>query len=743
MSRSNLLLAAFSLFILSQSPLAASAATPPRSKATIKPAIENIWSTTGRDQVSLALCALYKNRNIVIKRQRKGKGYIDVSTRISELTKIINRGRSYSFKVIGDSKKEKLALDPLKKNGSVCSAGRPVAAPVPTPVTPAPTVAPTIAPTAVPTIAPTATPTAMPAAFSMAAYSGTVNRETARYLLEKAAYGISSNEQAVVNLAVAQNLSGAVDELLRIKEEDSSLANRIEDRKDLTDFNNALGNLTTQRRDNFTFQGFRQAALDLAINTRNPVRENLRHFLLGLWTVGHDVLTNNPAGNPQRALWWDYFKLLGDIAYNSPIPVDIAQAYPGKPKFPSWLVKVGRSPMMLLWLSNNQNVRGNPNENYARELMELFSLGTSRIDSATGLSVENYIEYRNGGNRTLGDIYRAARMLTGWRVSPFLDGTGVMQWRSVYSSEDHDPAVLPMYEGQSFQFSASSDAELVFGIFEKHPAASLFLSKELLRWFVAAEPPEKLVKNFAAVLKANNFDLEISLKTLLKSEAFYHPNYRNTISKNAFQVAVELARTLELSRRDVLTAANAAREVGVNIASVEGTPDNEFTNAYTRGSVAIMGYTTTLPTEGVFFFPESTWTRASSLMETANLVTGYLMSTPELNLLVNSEGIGWKPQRVLPLGAKTAAEVIQFVADQMGVTLSVDDMLQYRQFMEYNYDPARMVNGRAAQFTTFSYDNRLNGIPSELNGFSSANDQETKARWLYMMMAINPQFLLK
>jgi hypothetical protein len=692
---------------------ALAASSPPKSKATIRPG-SNVWNITGTDGRTIS-CALFKGKNIVVR--RRGSSFTDVALRLKELRSLLARSRAYSARAVKAAKSEQKDLAAIARAGRNCSLGRP--APTPPPV---------------------------PAEFSMERYSGPMNYETARYLLEKAAYGVSSNEQPVIDLVLAQNLPGAVEELMRVKDEDPTLAARIEDRKNASGGvggGTGLGDLTTQSRDSFSFRGFRQAALDRAVNTRNPMRENLRQFLLGLWTVGHDVLTSNPTGNPQRVLWWDYFELLGDIAYDRPLPTALLQEFPGKPKLPTRLVQLGRSPMMLLWLSNNQNVAGNPNENYARELMELFSLGTIRVDPATNQSIENYVEFRQGGNRTLGDVYRAARVLTGWRVSPFQDGAGIMQWRSVYSSADHDTDILPMFEGEPHAFQASNDSDLVYGIFERHPAAPLFISKEILRWYVTSEPPTQLIKSFADVLRNTNYDLETSLRVLFNSQAFFHPSYKNTINKNAFQVGVELARTLELSRRGISAPAMTNQEVGINVRDREGTPDNEFQTAYTQGSVASMGYTTSLPLDGVFFFPDQMWTRPATLMETANLATAYLMSTTELARLTDQNALGWLPQRVLPEGRKTSDEVIQFVADRMGVSLTVDALAQYRQFMEFDYSPGRMVNGAPAEFLPFSYDNRLNGIASATNGFVTTNHQWTKARWLYVMMAIHPQFLLK
>jgi len=690
----------------------ASAAGRVSTRSIISPTPNNMFEGIGKDGKPIS-CARVKNKWIPIR--AKGRKFQNVGVRLKQIAKQVKTlDKEDDATLLKKLNKEKRTLSRYQSNAKgTCLAGPILATPTPT-------------------------PTPIPEQFSMEAYDGPVTEETARYLLERAAYGRSSGEQAVVDRALSTGLAAAVDELMLVKAEDLTLANRLEDRKNAN--NNVgggtgLGDLLTQTRDSLNFRGFRQAALDLAINTNNPFRENLRHFFLGLWTVGHDVLTTNPAGNPQRVLWWDYFRLLGDIAYNQELPSDFTQTFPGKSKFAVQLIRVQRSPMMLLWLSNNQNVLGNVNENYARELQELFTLGTQRIDATTGLPVDNYVEFRNGGNRTLGDIYRIARNISGWRVSPFTDGVGIQRWRGVFSPEDHDPAILPIFEGEPHQFNSSTDSDVVFGILEKHPGAPLFISKEILRWYVTASPPQDLIRTFAQVLVANNYDIDLSLRTLLLSKAFYHDNYKNTVAKNSFQIAVELARTLEMARHDV---GSQTLEVGVNVAQREGTPDAEGVQPYTQGSVARMGYTTTLPSEGVFFFPDANWTRPYTLMETSNLAMLYLLGTTELDRLVDINGLGWRAQRVLPAGDYTAAEVIQFVAKKMGVALSADDVDQMVFYMDYNFNPNLGI-----QYARAKYDNLLNGIPSELNGFSNTNHQNNKARYLYVMMAMHPHFLSK
>jgi uncharacterized protein (DUF1800 family) len=538
-------------------------------------------------------------------------------------------------------------------------------------------------PEASPTPDATPVPTPVPDQFSLEQYAAAITRADIAYLVEKAGYGLSSKEEPLVSIASSQGLAAAVAEFMRIKPEPSSLAARVTDRFDVT-----LGNASTQVRGNFSTQGYRQAALDAAINTNNPFRENLRHFFLNLWTVGAEVLSNQRmANNPQIPLWWDYWELLGRIANNSSLPDN--------------LIEVSRHPFMLIYLDNDQNLLGNVNENYARELMELFSVGTVRIDPATGQPVENYVEYREGGNRTLGDIYRIATRLTGWRVSPLVGGDGLLYWRSVYSEADHDPVARPIFEGTPHAFMAQSDEDVIRGIFANHPGAPEYIAREMLEWYLTPQPPIELVREFAKLIKAANFKLDGPLAALLGSKAFHHANYKNKLAKNSFQVAVEMARVLELARDDI-GAQNL--EVGVNIPAREA-------------DIVRMGYATTNPPT-VFFFPEATWTSAPTLIDTSNYVANLLADTTTIARLTS-----WSADKTLPVGEKTAIEVTRHVADRLGVTLGGDQLDQIAYYMNNTFA------GTTA--TRRLYDNTI------------LAHRTGKGLPLYQILAMMPEFVLK
>jgi len=359
------------------------------------------------------------------------------------------------------------------------------------------------------------------------------------------------------------------------------------------------------------------------------------------------------------------------------------------------------NPLMLLYLNNDKNLSGSVNENYARELMELFSLGTHRTDPLSGDRIENYIEYRNDGRRTDGDIYRIARRLTGWRVVPLLAGDGLLYWRSVYSAADHDPTPNEIFEGTPWTFTAQTDEDVVRGIYANHPAAAQHVARRLLMYYLTPQPPEALVLQFAQVIKEANYKLEQPMAQLLSSKAFYHKNYKNTLVKSSFQVAAQIPRILELARNDI---GNLNEEVGVNV-------------NFRELDLMSMGYVTTDPPT-VFFFPTTQWTSVPTLMATANYVMNLLSDVASTERLS-----GWSTQTILPAGAAADAQVIDAVAAKIGITLNADQKNQIKFYLNNTYD--------GTSYRQIAYDNTL------------AAHQNNKGKYLYWLMAMMPDFLMK
>ncbi len=170
-------------------------------------------------------------------------------------------------------------------------------------------------------------------------------------------------------------------------------------------------------------------------------------------------------------------------------------------------------PAMLLYLDNLYSVKGNPNENFARELMELFSLG-----------VNNYTEH---------DIVEAARALTGWRIKGLAGEFRQELW----------DASSKTFFGQSGNFNADDIVNIIF----QQEAAAKYYARRVYKYFVYDTPDEAIVEQLATILKQNNFDLKPMLKTLLSSAHFFDAELRGSIVKTPVDFIVGLSRHINIS----------------------------------------------------------------------------------------------------------------------------------------------------------------------------------------------------
>jgi len=184
------------------------------------------------------------------------------------------------------------------------------------------------------------------------------------------------------------------------------------------------------------------------------------------------------------------------------------------------LVREGTTNIaMLVYLNGNSNSKEAPNENYSRELMELFTLG------------KGY-----GVNYTEDDVRAGARVLSGWRDNkdtirsdfhPELHDTGDKQFSSFF-----DNTVIKGREGGEGIIEVD---ELVDMIFKKLETAE-FLCRNLYRWFVCPHMDEnieqKIIQPLAEQLVAHNFEVSSVLRTLLSSEHFFDAAFRGCIIKS-------------------------------------------------------------------------------------------------------------------------------------------------------------------------------------------------------------------
>lgn len=159
-------------------------------------------------------------------------------------------------------------------------------------------------------------------------------------------------------------------------------------------------------------------------------------------------------------------------------------------RFGPLLQAISRDPAMMVWLDSSSNTKGQPNENYARELMELFSLG-----------VGHYGEQ---------DIREAARAFTGWRV----DDAG----NFAFDANRHDDGLKSVL-GQTGPWDGSDVVRIVL----EQPATAQFLVRKFYHFFIneRAVPPDTLIEPLCASFRKGGYDIAALVRTILASRHFY------------------------------------------------------------------------------------------------------------------------------------------------------------------------------------------------------------------------------
>ena len=180
------------------------------------------------------------------------------------------------------------------------------------------------------------------------------------------------------------------------------------------------------------------------------------------------MLNNRRQLQEKMALFWHHVFATGWAKVSHPISLDgqveMFQRV-GMSDLRTILVQLSKDPAMIFWLDNNENVKGEPNENYGRELLELFSMG-----------VGNYTEY---------DIKMCARAFTGWTFSqPIpLYPHGYHASSFVYKEEEHDDGEKS-FLGETGNFNGEDIVDIIV----RQPATARFIARHLYNFFVADEP---------------------------------------------------------------------------------------------------------------------------------------------------------------------------------------------------------------------------------------------------------------
>ena len=266
-----------------------------------------------------------------------------------------------------------------------------------------------------------------------------------------------------------------------------------------------------QRERNHRYDALRAAWVNEMIVTPSPLTERMTLFWHGHFTSGQDKVPYPQTMAVQNALFRR--EALGN--------------------FGTLLHAVAKDPAMLQYLDGASNRRGRPNENFAREVMELFTLGE--------------------GHYTQRDVTEAARAMTGWSIDPDT-------LRFVVRPEWHDAGDKTIL-GETGAF----DGDGFLDILLKRPDTARFIAGKLWREFVSDTPDAGALDTVAERFRASGYDVRAALAALWSTDAFWDPRNRGVLVKSPAEFVVGSVRLFDVAYGDPQMLANTVRTLGQNL----------------------------------------------------------------------------------------------------------------------------------------------------------------------------------
>ncbi len=271
-------------------------------------------------------------------------------------------------------------------------------------------------------------------------------------------------------------------------------------------------------------------------------------FALRSWWLTEMLVTPLPLTEKMTLFWHNHF-VSGQQKVRSPQLMyrqnDLLRRH-ALGNFGELLHAVARDPAMVIYLDSASNRKGQPNENFAREVMELFTLGEG-----------NYGEH---------DIKEMARAFTGWSINP---ETGEFLFRP-FAHDDGEKTVL----GRTGNF----DGDAALDILLAQPQTAEFIVTKLWREFVSPSPDPAEVRRIARIFRDSRYDIRAALGALLVSDAFYATKNRAALIKSPVELVVGTLRQFNFGTGDVMPFVLTANQLGQALfapPNVKGWPGGE------------------------------------------------------------------------------------------------------------------------------------------------------------------------
>ena len=233
------------------------------------------------------------------------------------------------------------------------------------------------------------------------------------------------------------------------------------------------------------------------------------------------MMTRRPLLEKMTHFWHNHFATSAEKVTNGPLLVQQNEIFRRNAlgNFKTLLLEASKDPAMLIWLDGQDNIKGRANENFAREVMELFTLGV--------------------GNYTEKDVQEAARAFTGWS---FVRANGKDKYASaayMFKPILHDEG-SKTFMGKTGSFTG----EQVIDILCSNPHLAMFITNKIWNWFVYPNPSPATLKPFVDDFIRSSLDIKTLIRSIVDSDEFYSERAYRKLIKNPLDFCLSTTRAM-------------------------------------------------------------------------------------------------------------------------------------------------------------------------------------------------------
>jgi len=258
-----------------------------------------------------------------------------------------------------------------------------------------------------------------------------------------------------------------------------------------------------------------------------------------IWWTAKMLTTHRPLHFKMSVFWHNHFATSGEKVKAAPLMVQHMTVLENNAvgNFKTLLQEISRDPAMLIWLDNTENIKGKANENFAREVMELFTIGI--------------------GNYTERDVQEGARAFTGWSFRRSAGKSIKDRFSAEFQFKDklHDDGEKTVLGRTGFLTGGDVLDELC-----AKPKTAEYITRKIWNWFVYPDPKPEVIAPFAKKFYDSRYDIKTLLRAIMTSEEFYSPRSVGQLIKNPLDFCVTTIRQLGLGATMAQGIAEAAAD---------------------------------------------------------------------------------------------------------------------------------------------------------------------------------------